>query len=382
MRVLHLCLGNFYIDNYSYQENMLTKYHKLMGHDVTVIASLFTYNEEGKEAMLPGPSEYNDINGVHVIRLAYKRPVRVYKLLRCFVGLKEAIESVCPEIIFSHNLSYSDTTVVANYLKHNPQVKIFADNHADYINSAKNWLSKHILHPIIWRYYAKVLEPYLLRCYGVTPMRCRFLNEMYQIGTKLIDFLPLGVDDEAIPSDRDVVRFEIRSKLQIPSNAIVMVTGGKIDHLKNIHVLIDAMNQLDDNRLHLIICGILTPEMAQLKYKIEANPRIHHLGWCNAAQVMNCMVAADFACFPGTHSTLWEQAIGVGLPAIFKRWHEMEHVNINGNCLFINGEDINELRLALSHFMDSRFMTQISKKAGIASQSFLYSKIAQKAIAF
>ena len=28
MKIVHLCLGCFYIDNYSYQENMLPKFHK------------------------------------------------------------------------------------------------------------------------------------------------------------------------------------------------------------------------------------------------------------------------------------------------------------------------------------------------------------------
>ena len=92
------------------------------------------------------------------------------------------------------------------------------------------------------------------------------------------------------------------------------------------------------------------------------------------------MVAADFACFPGTHSTLWEQAIGLGLPAIYKRWFEMEHVNVNDNCLLIKGEDENGLIVALTRFLDTDFRSVITQKAVIASNSFLYSQIAYKAI--
>ena len=57
MRITHLCLGCFFPDGYSYQENMLPKYHKLMGADVTVIASLQTFNERGKIAYMKEPSE-------------------------------------------------------------------------------------------------------------------------------------------------------------------------------------------------------------------------------------------------------------------------------------------------------------------------------------
>ena len=33
----------------------------------------------------------------------------------------------------------------------NPNVKIFVDNHADFSNSATNWLSLEILHKKIWK---------------------------------------------------------------------------------------------------------------------------------------------------------------------------------------------------------------------------------------
>ena len=36
MKILHLMLACFYIDNYSYQENYLPKYHKKQGNDVEI----------------------------------------------------------------------------------------------------------------------------------------------------------------------------------------------------------------------------------------------------------------------------------------------------------------------------------------------------------
>lgn len=378
MKILHLCLSAFYIDNYSYQENELAKYHVKMGHDVTVIASLFTFGKNGEGTLLPAPSEYDDANGIHVIRLAYKKPLKVYRILRSYVGLAEALERELPDIIFSHNVSYSDTTVVAKYLRQHPNVRLFADNHADFINSAKKWFSRKILHPIIWRHYAKVLEPFLTRCYGVTPMRCRFLKEMYKIKPELIHFLPMGVDDEAIPIGRNEIRNQIRNELRITENDIVIVTGGKIDKLKNTHVLIDALSRINNPKLHLIICGILTPEMKYLEECMSANPNIHYLGWCKAEQVMNCMVASDMACYPGTHSTLWEQTVGLGLPVVFKHWPEMEHVNVNNNCIFVKGEDAEEIAAAIKTLLSNYNL--YSERAKEASKHFLYSRISKKAI--
>ncbi len=380
MRVVHLCLGAFFIDGYSYQENLLPKYHVKQGHDVTVIASLETFDKEGRRTVLPSPSSYRDKNGFDVIRLAYKKPYRWNRLFRHFVGLQNAIESVAPDIIFIHGACFGDTPIIRRYIKKHPSTKLFVDSHADWINSAKNWLSLNILHPIIWRHYSKVIEPYMIKCFGVTPMRCRFLKEMYHVNPEIIEYLPLGVDDEMIPKDKDSVRNNIRNEFGVNKTDFLILTGGKIDKLKNTHVLLNAFDKLNNPHVHIVICGVLTPEMEYLKEKIEANRNIHYLGWCNAEKVIDCMIASDLACFPGTHSTLWEQAVGVGIPAIFKRWPEMEHVNINGNCKFVKGEDDDELMTIIDSLLFTEEYRKMQELASDASHSFLYSEISKKAI--
>ena len=121
MKIVHLCLSAFFIDNYSYQENMLPKYHVKMGHKVTVIASLFSFNKEGKGCFLDEPSEYNDKNGYHVIRLAYKSPVKINKTLRHYEGTAEVLEKESPDVIFLHNISFADISILEDYLKRYPE---------------------------------------------------------------------------------------------------------------------------------------------------------------------------------------------------------------------------------------------------------------------
>lgn len=378
MKIVHLCLSCFYIDNYSYQENMLPKYHVKMGHEVTVIASSFSFNDKGKGCYLEVPSERFDKDGYKVIRLAYKQPTKINRVLRKYDNFYQTLSNEKPDLIFTHGISMSEVSSIIKYLKVNPHVKLYGDNHADYINSATTFTSKHILHKIIWRHYAKKLEPFLIKCYGVTPMRCRFLTEMYHLNPNLVEFLPMGVDDDAIPMDKDVVRQQIREELGVPNEAFLIMTGGKIDERKNIHVLIEAVQQINNPKLHVVICGVLTPQLEHLKEKFNEN--IHYLGWCDSSRVMNCMVAADLACFPGTHSTLWEQAVGVGLPAILKRWNEMTHMNINNNCVFIKGEDVTELRYNIEKMLCEEYYKTIKSKSIQAASSFLYSDIAKKAI--
>lgn len=381
MRIAHLCLGNFFIDNCSYQENMLPKYHVKEGYDVIVITSLFTFDESGRKTYFREPSRYIDRNGFEVVRLAYKKPTKLNRILRHYDGLLGVLNQFSPDIIFLHNVSFGDTPIVKCYIDKHPNVRLFADNHGDYINSSKNWFSKHILHPIIWRHYVKVVEPYMSKCYGVTPMRCRFLKEMYHVSSSLIEYLPLGVDDDLIPKDQELVRRSVRAELEIAEDDFLIFTGGKIDKIKNTHILLEAIKEMNNEKLHLVICGVLTPEMEYLKDYICNNHNIHYLGWCSAERVMNCMVASEMACFPGTHSTLWEQSVGVGLPSVFKLWKEMEHVNVNGNCIFVKGDNVEELSDILQELSSrgDRY-SELKKKSIIASKFFLYSEIARKSI--
>jgi glycosyltransferase involved in cell wall biosynthesis len=201
---------------------------------------------------------------------------------------------------------------------------------------------------------------------------------MYKLDPEIIEFLPMGVDDTAIPKDRKSVKAKIRHELNIGDKDFIVITGGKIDERKNTHILLKALSSLNNKHVHLIICGTLTPEMEYLKEQFT--PNIHYLGWCNAERVMNCMVAADLACFPGTHSTLWEQAVGVGLPSIFKHWNEMTHVNVDNNCIFVKGDDEVELEEVIKNLVFTEQYDTMKSQAEKTSKEFLYSIIAAKSI--
>ena len=120
-----------------------------------------------------------------------------------------------PDIIFVHNTSFGDAKYVKKYMKEHPGTFLFADSHADWINSARNFLSKNILHKIIWRHYTQMLLPYYQKVYGVLPIRCDFLYDVYSVPREKIELLPLGVDDDAIPSNKEEIKNDIRNKLRI-----------------------------------------------------------------------------------------------------------------------------------------------------------------------
>ena len=63
MKIVHICLGNFYVEGMGYQENIIPKMHIKEGHDVYVLTSDFAFNGRG-ETVKKENREYTNEFGV------------------------------------------------------------------------------------------------------------------------------------------------------------------------------------------------------------------------------------------------------------------------------------------------------------------------------
>lgn len=384
MKIVHLCLSCFYIDNYSYQENMLPKYHVIQGHDVTVLASLVSFDSNGKPCLLKEESTTKTKDGFKVIRLDYKRPFYKFnKFVRYYNNTYNLLEIENPDLIFIHDFSFMDISTVIKYVSKNSHVKVFVDCHTDYINSAQTWISKNIFHHLIWRYYAKKLSPYVEKFYGVTPLRCDFLKNAYKIPAENIELLVMGVDDETLKNkDRVLIKSKYCKALGIKDSDFIIVTGGKIDEKKNIHLVMEAVNELNVKNVKLIVFGTVAPEMKILFDSLIISENIIFIGWLNSESIIDYLIVADLIVFPGTHSVLWEQAVGIGTPCVFKYWEGMTHVNVGGNCDFLYKDTVEEMIEVLSDILTNKDkyknMKDVAAKIGL--KNFSYSEISKNAI--
>ncbi|KAF1082718.1 MAG: hypothetical protein GQF41_0485 [Candidatus Rifleibacterium amylolyticum] len=384
MKILHCCLANFFIDNYGYQENILPKIHKLQGHDVCIVASTETYIGNNKIGYL-APDSYFTADGIPITRLPYLNilPHVLARKLRVYTGLSKFLRAFQPEIIFLHDVQFVSIWEIAKYAKKN-KVKVIADSHTDLINSAKTWVSLNILHRIIYRSCAKIIEPYTMKFFGTLPIRVDFLKDIYGIPENKLDLLVLGADDTLYcDSDLETIRHRVRHELGIEEKDFVIISGGKIDKRKNIHILLKAFQKIQGEKIKLILFGSITDD---IKFEIEpliSASRVIFLGWLNPRKVYDILFSADLGFFPGTHSVLWEQCVGIGLPCVFKRWPRIQHVDLGGNCRFIDdvGTDIihNEIELICNNENLYNGMKKAAMVNGIAK--FSYSEIAKQAIA-
>lgn len=382
MKILHLMLACFYVDNYSYQENYLPKYHKEAGHDVEIVASRISFNKDGLPGRLPWRLCAPHLNeyGIPVTRLDYK-PGRYNRRMRHYIGLQNELDRIQPDLIFIHGVQFCDISIVAHYCKCHPHVKVFADNHSDFSNSATNWLSKHILHRIIWRRCAHIINPFVTRFYGVLPARVDFLINEYKLPKNKIELLVMGGDDESVSSASDPeIRKSIRKKYCLNEDDFVIMTGGKIDPFKTQTLLLmDAVHQIPNEKVKLIVFGSITPDLKDKVNLLADGKKVQYVGWVQAKDSYAMFSAADLVVFPGRHSVFWEQVASQGIPMVVKHWAGTTHVERGGNVRFLYEDSAEEIRLTLEDIINNQY-DDMKKAAQKNSNFFLYSRIAKRSI--
>jgi 1,2-diacylglycerol 3-alpha-glucosyltransferase len=384
MKVLHVCLASFYIDNYSYQENMLPKYHKKLGIEVEILASLVSFDKNGNSCLLERGSVYRNEFDIPVTRLEYKNSI-IGKRLRQYKGTYNAIVKAKPDIIFIHGCQFVDIEHIVKYVKENPEIKVYVDNHADFSNSATNWLSKYVLHKMIWKYCAHLINPFTNKFYGVLPARVDFLRDVYKLPIEKIELLLMGADDDKVKevkSNNDV-RNSIRAKYNVNNDDFLIVTGGKVDQAKKqILLLMKAVKELDRSNVKLIVFGSVIEELQSELKSLCDDQKIQYIGWIKSEESYRYFASADLAVFPGRHSVLWEQVVGMGVPCIFKYWDGTTHVDVGGNCKFLYDDSVGEIKSNINDILNDEklYDNMITSARNNGMRIFSYHNIANKSI--
>ena len=224
------------------------------------------------------------------------------------------------------------------------------DYHADYANSGKNWLSLKILHGVIRKRFLDRARPHLSMIYPIVPAGIDFLNEVYRVPREEMTLLPLGTDLEyGAKIAASGAGEAIRQELAIPEDHFVVFTGGKLTPSKRTETLIEAVNTLDREDLHVLVAGAAGPNEAEyfagLEQLAQGNPRIHFRGWQDKEGVYRHLDAADIAVFPASQSILWQQSIGMGLPVIvgdrseFMPPSDATYLNRHDNLIVLDHEE-------------------------------------------
>lgn len=341
MKIVHITEN--YIDGWGYQENLLPKYQKCAGHDVVVISDnghlKYIQNKELAEKIINHGREY-EYDGIKI----YKVKTLLNTSSTSFLsrGLYRILEREQPDIIFHHNINPSTLPIATRYKRRHPNVKLYADNHADWINESKNK---------IWHlFYYDFLIPLVVKCIGdnvdyyigVSPLRCQYLHKVYHVPENIIRFLPIGCDTEQvaqITENRDA----LRRKLGVYNlDSFVVVSGGKIDRSKGTLELIAACDDLRKlgEPIILVLFGKIDEEVLNVANQYDW---IVLKGWCDRKTTLSILKMADVACWPWLHTTLIEDSVAAGTPLVVKMSDNVSHFAKEGAGVFLETGNKDEL---------------------------------------
>lgn len=382
MKIVSIVLHGNFTDGMAYQENCLPYYQKkVYNAEVVIVAGQYGLKMGSNDSEINAPGEYACSNGLRLIRVPNGKG-RFGKKLAYMPTLYDVLEEEQPDFIFAHLIQSISTKDVIKYKKRHPNVLVFGDSHADHINSAHGWFSKKILHGIIWKSILKEASKYFEIIYGVLPARVDFLKEMYNLPDHKVDLLLMGAEDELIDYDHQKeIRDRIRSELGIGREEFVLITGGKIDKRKNIEILFEALKSLHNDKVKLLIFGKPDNEMCSYMDEISNDDCVRYLGWLDSKSMYEFFHASDLCVFPGTHSVIWEQAVGYGLPGIFRHWEGIEHIDKQGNMEFFFNKSITELEdLLRAIILSKKKFESMRIRAKEVSTEFHYSTLALKSL--
>lgn len=383
MKIVHIAARAPYNDYWGYQDNLLPKYQKKLGHDVTMIVTN-TMHKDGK-IVETDCADYVLNDGVRVIRLKvqdYRNGALTNQNSR--LPVYQYLKEIKPDFVFYHSLHGTTIFDVIKYKKEiNPACIIVQDNHMDYNNCNDPGGMIGFACREYQRLINKYANRYISKVYGVTPWRKAFAEDYYHIPKDKTDVLIMGADDEYLDIEhREERRKEIREQYGFSANDFVIATGGRIDKAKNLDTLIKACAGLKKNGVKLLVFGSVSPDFKpEFDKALAGAENAAYIGWIDSNKVYPIFFAADLVVFPGGHSVMWEQACASKTPCVFNYWDGMEHLNNGGNCGFLDDTSVNGLKKAIQELVfTEKYDRMVEVAQSEATDIFLYSKIAEKSL--
>ena len=382
-KIVHICMCGEYYEKYAYQDNLLPKYHRKLGLQVTIIATTYSQFDHNTGKVVQDFCKVKTLeDGTKVIRLRPLLPMSINRHIHWFKGLKRVLDNEAPDYLFIHGVESPNYIYISKYKRKHPNVQIAFDNHTDYGNSQHSIFSriwaKYVIRDIIVKRILWTSEKF----YGTTPERSVFLVQFYGIPQEKTDFLPLGADDENLDYERkESLRQEVREQFGVNKDDFLVVTGGKINRLKNIHTLVEAVIKVNNPKLKILVFGSIVEEMKDEFEKLKSD-RFIYAGWVPSDDVYRYFYAADLVAFPGLHSVLWEQAVAARVPTAFTKLKGFDHVNFNDNCILLEEKTCDYYQKVIRNLLHSPDRYEQLKKNASSKGAcqFLYSEIASKVI--
>lgn len=375
MRILHIGLLSHYTKGMTYQDNIIPDINCRDGHEVTYISDVFVY-KEGKLVDI-GEEDIRLSSNLHLIRFNYDFIINSFitNKIQKVSKLKKYIYEYKPDVILYHGLCGYELVTISQYIKHYSQTILYVDSHEDFNNTAQTLISK-IAYKYIHGYFIRRALPYIKSVLYISLETKEFIKKMYKISDTKLKWYPLGGIIHTMEERKDS-RERLLSRFCFSENTIILSHSGKMNIGKKTRELLEAFNEISDDRFKLFLFGSIPNECEHtLNSLIEKNKNIIFLGWLNDIGLKEVLLASDMYCQPGTQSATMQMAMCCGC-AMMVYPHTSYKPYIDKNGYFVSQkEDIEKVFKEIG--LEPNKLCDMSKQSLLFSEKNLdYLKLAR-----
>lgn len=312
LKIAHVCMSCFYIDDAGYQENKLVAAHISQGHDVRVFTSTETYNKKGVLHYVE-PRKYIGSDGAEVHRLPYRGwiPFFLARKIRSVVGLEDLLIEFNPEMIIFHGLAGWELFTISKFKRNSPDCIVCADSHEDYNNTARTFFS-YILNRFFYRKVLKLNLATLSKIFYISLETKDFIKDIYDVPESVLDYLPLGGNIKP-ESEANLIRSQVRKEFGLSSDTVVFLQSGKFNPRKKLKESLESFQATTDPRFRFWIAGVVDDSLKGYMDKaVQSDPRISYFGWVHSGRLENLLLASDVYLQPGTQSVTMQASLCAG----------------------------------------------------------------------
>lgn len=384
MRIVHICAH--YQDKLGYQEHHLGKSMKEAGHDVFFITSdvhfaFPDYDNTMKHIIgdkYVGTGLFLSDYGCEIHRL--HGSIKKFTGTIWLFGLRKKLRELNPNVIICHTI-FSWSAIRVLYYREFHYCKIIFDDH-----NTINLIRKDRVSRMIYFFFRKLFSKRFLKIsyklVGISETCIDVMKNYFGLSGEKVKMIPLGTDMNIFNRDQ-TKRIEYREQMNLTDRDILIVYTGKVYEVKNVHLIIIALDQMtlpDKDRFIVNIVGDVAASYQKvLNETIEkSNIRVVIHPSMPVDQLSKVYNAADIAVWPDHLTTSTIDASACGCPIICSNYMPERVKNNNG--LLVKPGDLISLKEALLLLIKDDQTRNIMGQNGIeyVKKELSWSAIAQK----
>lgn len=375
MRILYACLGNPFTEDMLYQENYYLQAYQEGGDEVLVLADPRKHVKT--DIVEVGACEYNFSEKILVRRIVYDKIINkfVSYKVRKYGAFYKTVTDFKPDVMMINSLQMWNLLELRRIKKELPQIRIYGSTSATFYNTAKNGLSKYILHGVFYKKWLRKSIDCFEKIYYAVPECLEFYSKMYGISVDKFDFrpLPTKIIEE---QEKMEIRKMVRQKYNIDENTLLFVHSGKMNKEKKTIEVIQSIKRVSDADVKLVLAGAFFEDIeSQVRELIDGDTNIKYVGMLSGQELTQLLCACDMYLQPGSPSQTAQTAIGVGCPVVLPQM-ESYLPFMEGNGIWANNEE--ELNNAVQMVVNKpEILNEMGKKAYLMAYKKLdYRKLA------